>query len=94
MENLESTVNEIIRRFLQEKESEIPLDAKLEEDLGMDSLGFVEMIMALEETYDLSISSEEGKRLITAQDVLEYMKRATQERAELHDPPRGKDQIV
>ena len=91
MDNLETTVNEIIRRFVKDKEGEIPLEAKLEDGLGMDSLGFVEMIMALEETYDLVISSEEGKQLITANDVLEYMKRATQEKTE---PPHTESRKI
>lgn len=78
MECVEDTVKKLIARFLNDKpKGDFPLDAKLEEDLGMDSLGFVEMIMVLEDTYHVSISSEDGKRLVKVGDVVECVAKAS-----------------
>ena len=44
------------------------------EDLGADSLDIVELIMALEEEFDLEIPDAEAEKIVTVNDVVEYIK--------------------
>ena len=43
------------------------------QDLGADSLDLVEMIMAFEEAFDLTISDEDAEKIATVQDVVDYI---------------------
>jgi acyl carrier protein len=43
------------------------------EDLGADSLDIVELIMALEEEYDIEIPDEDAEKIITVKDVIQYV---------------------
>jgi acyl carrier protein len=46
------------------------------DDLGADSLDQVELIMAMEEEFDLSIPDEDAEKIATVQDAIDYIKRA------------------
>ena len=48
-------------------------DASFVEDLGADSLDVVELVMALEEEFDLKISDEEAAKIATVRDAVEYI---------------------
>ena len=52
---------------------EVKEDSKFIEDLGADSLDVVELVMALEEEFDIEISDEEAEGLITIQKVIDYL---------------------
>lgn len=52
----------------------LPLDASLEE-LGVDSLDLVELLMELEEEFDISIADEEAERMQTTRDAIRYLRR-------------------
>lgn len=52
---------------------EVTPEASFIEDLGADSLDIVELVMALEEVYDLEISDEDAEKIQTVQDVINYI---------------------
>ncbi|MCD6472773.1 acyl carrier protein [Candidatus Aerophobetes bacterium] len=66
-------VKKITSEQLGVEESQITSEAKFIDDLGADSLDTVELVMALEEKFDLEISDEEAEKLITVQKVVDYL---------------------
>ena len=64
----------IISEQLQIDEDQVTPDASFMDDLGADSLDTVELIMALEEEFDLEIPDSEAEKIRTVQDALNYMK--------------------
>lgn len=55
-------------------EEEVTLEASFLSDLGADSLDLVELIMALEEEFDIEIPDEEAEKIQTVNDAVEYIK--------------------
>ncbi len=53
---------------------EVTMESSFIEDLGADSLDIVELLMALEEEFDIEIPDEEAEKLVTIADVVEYIK--------------------
>jgi len=49
-------------------------EASFKDDLGADSLDLVELVMELEDEFDLEISDEDAEKINTVQDVLDYIK--------------------
>ena len=67
-------LKEIIAEQLSVDASEVELSSNFKEDLGADSLDLFELVMALEEEYDVEIPSEELESIATVEDVIEYLK--------------------
>ncbi len=67
-------VKEIVVEQLGVDESEVVLDASFIDDLGADSLDIVELIMALEEEFDLEIPDTDAEKIATVNDAVEYIK--------------------
>lgn len=72
--DIEKRVKEIIVEQLGVNESEVKPEAKFIEDLGADSLDLVELVMALEEEYNMEISDEDAEKILTVGDVMEYIR--------------------
>lgn len=66
-------VKKITSEQLGIDESQITPEAKFVDDLGADSLDTVELVMALEEEFDLEISDEEAEKLTTVKKVVDYI---------------------
>jgi len=70
---VERRVIEIIVEQLGVGEDEVTPEASFIDDLGADSLDLVELIMAMEEEFGLEISDEEAEKILTVQDVINYI---------------------
>ena len=67
-------VKEIIIEQLGVAEDAVTEEAAFIDDLGADSLDIVELIMALEEEFDLEIPDSDAEKVVTVGDVVEYIK--------------------
>lgn len=67
-------MKEIIADQLGVSEDEVTLEASFKEDLDDDSLDLFELVMALEEEYDVEIPSDDLAELNTVGDVINYLK--------------------
>ena len=71
--SIEKRVKEIIVEQLGVNESEVTPEAKFVDDLGADSIDLVELVMALEEEYNMEISDEDAEKILTVGDAIEYI---------------------
>ncbi len=65
---------EIVAEQLHVEETEVKPETDFKEDLRADSLDLFELVMALEEEYDVEIPTEDLEKLTTVQAVLDYLK--------------------
>jgi len=71
--NIEARVKKIIIEQLGVKEEQVTNDAHFVEDLGADSLDTVELVMALEEEFELEIPDEDAEKITTVQQAVDYI---------------------
>ena len=71
-------VKEIVVEQLGVDEEEVTEQASFVDDLGADSLDIVELVMALEEEFDLEIPDEDAEKIATVGDAVNYIKENAQ----------------
>lgn len=74
-ELFDKVVEIIVNQLGVEKEAVTP-EANVVDDLGADSLDVVELVMALEEAFDMEISDEDAENIRTVKDILVYLEKA------------------
>ncbi len=73
--SVEEKVKNIIVEKLSVEPDEVVMAASFVDDLGADSLDLVELIMAMEEGFDMEIADDQAEKLQTVQDVMDYIKK-------------------
>ena len=75
--SVEEKVKEIIVDQLGVDDKQVTTTASFIDDLGADSLDTVELVMALEEEFDIEIPDDEAEKIAKVQDAIEYIKNRT-----------------
>lgn len=76
MASIEEKIKKIICEQLDVSEDDVVPEASFVDDLGADSLDQVELIMAMEEEFDISIPDDDAETIATVQDAIDYIKKA------------------
>ncbi len=71
--NIEDEVKRIIKEQLDVDEKDIKPESSFIDDLGADSLGLVELVLAFEEAFELDIPDEDTEKIRTVQDAVDYI---------------------
>lgn len=74
-QELVERVKQIISEQLGIDEADITPGASFSDDLKADSLDQVELVMALEEAFDLSMSDEDAEKILKVQDAIDYVEK-------------------
>ncbi len=72
-ENVDVQVKEIVVEQLSVDADKVVPEASFINDLGADSLDTVELVMALEEKFDLEIPDEDAEKITTVKDAIDYI---------------------
>ncbi len=70
-------LKKIISEVLNADEDEITMDTTFVDDLGADSLDIFQIIMGIEEEFDIEISNEDAEKIVTVNDAVEQIRNAT-----------------
>jgi len=76
MASIEEKVIAIICEQLDVAKEDVVMDASFVDDLGADSLDQVELIMAMEEEFDVSIPDEDAEKIATVKNAIDYVNKA------------------
>jgi acyl carrier protein len=76
MSDIAEKIKKIIVEQLDVAEADVVPKASFVDDLGADSLDQVELIMAMEEQFEISISDEDAEKIVTVQDAIDYITKA------------------
>tara|TARA_Y100000768_G_scaffold382977_1_gene364295 strand:+ start:959 stop:1189 length:231 start_codon:yes stop_codon:yes gene_type:complete len=71
--SVEERVRKIVCDQLGVSDDEVNNDSSFVDDLGADSLDTVELVMALEEEFELEIADEEAEKISTVQEAVDYI---------------------
>jgi acyl carrier protein len=74
-EQVEARIKKVFIQELGLSDEQYTLDAIISDDLGADSLDRVELIMGMEEEFDINISDEEAEKALTVNDAIRLVKR-------------------
>jgi acyl carrier protein len=72
MEN-DNTVREIVCQQLDVEPGQVKMETSFVDDLGADSLAVVELVLALEEAFEIDVPDEDTEKLRTFKDAVEYI---------------------
>ncbi len=72
--SIEDKVFKIVAEKLEVDLDEVIPEAKFIDDLGADSLDIVELIMSMEDIFDIDISDDDAAKLIKVEDAIKYIK--------------------
>lgn len=73
--NIEAEVKRIIKEQLDVDEKDIKPESTFIDDLGADSLGLVELVLAFEEAFEIDIPDEDTEKIRTVQDAVDYIQK-------------------
>ncbi len=73
MASIEERVQGIVAEQLGVELEQVTAEASFMDDLGADSLDTVELVMALEEEFDIEISDEDAEKIQTVKDAIDYV---------------------
>ncbi|MFH1180899.1 MAG: acyl carrier protein [bacterium] len=71
---LEERLKKIIAEKFSVEEGEITTATSFKDDLNADSLDLIELVMALEEEFELEVPDEDAEKIQTMEDALRYLK--------------------
>jgi acyl carrier protein len=71
--SVEGKIKELLIQLLGVDGEEIKPESRIEEDLGADSLDAIELIMAMEEAFDIEIPDDDAAKLRTVQQAVDYI---------------------
>ena len=74
LEEVQAKLKEIVMDRLNAEEEQIKPEASFVEDLGADSLDIVELIMGIEEEFDIEIPDEDAEKLTNVEEAMNYVK--------------------
>ncbi len=77
MSNVADRIKKIVAEQLGVDEDQVTVEASFMDDLGADSLDTVELVMALEEEFDVEISDEDAEKIQTVQNAIDYISKST-----------------
>lgn len=69
-------VKKVVMEAIDEEGKVITEDTSIVDELGLDSLDIVEMLMALEEEFDISIEDSAAEKFVKVSDVIDYIEKA------------------
>lgn len=72
-------LKKVIADVLNVDENEITMETTFEDDLGADSLDIFQIIMGIEEEFDIEIKNEDAEKIVSVADAVEQIKAATNE---------------
>ncbi|MBU5232439.1 MAG: acyl carrier protein [Agathobacter sp.] len=72
-------LRDIIVEVLNVDENEVTMESTFIDDLGADSLDVFQIIMGIEEEFDIEIPNEEAEKIVTVGDAVEQIKKAVNE---------------
>jgi acyl carrier protein len=74
-DDITAKVKQIIKEQLDVEEDDIKLESSFIDDLGADSLGLVELVLAFEEAFEIDIPDEDTEQIRRVQDAIDYIQK-------------------
>ena len=75
MEEIFKTMQDLIAEQFAIDTDEIAMESSFVDDLGADSVDLVELVMAMEEEFDIEIDDEEAQKILKVKDAIDYIEK-------------------